>query len=87
MKVKCLCSINSGKYDVGEVIDLPENEAKDLIKSGAARLTIASDLVQKAKEVIKMASPTKDKSTNQGEVKPNVIPKKAKTKIPARNKR
>ena len=68
MKVIALCSINSGKYDKGDVIDnLSEQEAKQLIKSGSARLTIAPDLVQKAKEVVRKAtSPTTKKKTKQG---------------------
>ncbi len=68
MKVKCLCSINSGEHNTGDVIDLPEEEAKALIKAGAARLTIASDLVQKVKEAVKKASPTKQ-TDKKGEVK------------------
>lgn len=68
MKVIALCSINSGKYNKGDVInDLSEEEAKQLIKSGAARLTIASDLVQKAKEVAgKVTRPTTKKQTKRG---------------------
>ena len=37
MKVQALCSINSGQYNRGNVIDLPDNEAGVLITYGAAK--------------------------------------------------
>lgn len=37
MKVEILCSINSGQFDRGQVLDLPTDEAKVLIEAGAAK--------------------------------------------------
>lgn len=37
MKIEVLCSINSGQYNVGDVIDLPKDQAKRLVKIGAAK--------------------------------------------------
>jgi hypothetical protein len=39
MKIEVLCSINSGQYDKGSIVDLPEKQAQALIKAGAAKKT------------------------------------------------
>ena len=39
MKVEVLGSINSGKHNRGDIINLPDAEAEKLIASGAAKAT------------------------------------------------
>ena len=37
MKIEALCSINSGKHQVGDILNVGDVQAKALIASGAAR--------------------------------------------------
>ncbi len=64
MRIKVLCSINNGQYNIGDVKDFPEKEAKALIKVGAAKLLVVPKVIEKVKEVIKKASPTTKADTN-----------------------
>jgi len=52
MKVEVLGSINSGKHNKGDIIDLPTPEAEQLIKQGAAKAT---------KEKVSKKEPSKEK--------------------------
>lgn len=39
MKVEVLCSINSGQYNRGDIIEVDKKAGEALIKAGAVRLT------------------------------------------------
>ena len=65
MKVEVQCSINSGQYDKGDVVDLPEATAKIMIQAGTAKKAGGASKVDKpkeqAREIPKRPKPSKTK--------------------------
>lgn len=57
MWIEALCSINSGQADKGDFLDLCEDDAKALIKSGAAREAPTKD----GKPTKQLVSPREEK--------------------------
>lgn len=50
MKIEVLCSINSGQYNIGDIIDVSPEEAMRLLKNGFAKET-KSHIISEAKPV------------------------------------
>lgn len=51
MKIEVQCSINSGRHNKGDILDLPKDEAERLIKKGSAKKAGPAAKPTEAKEV------------------------------------
>lgn len=51
MKIELLCSLNSGQYNNGDIIDLSFDEAKRLIDNGFARVCSRASEISEAKPI------------------------------------
>lgn len=67
MKIEVLCSINSGMYNIGDVIDLPKKKAKQLIDAGLARFPKKHSRITEPREIQRII-PKKPKTKNNTKI-------------------